>query len=126
MDSDPDETVLHLRKERFELLDDLHRINFRGVDEFARFLETTHDDEAHAQIPKLRRQKHRMQLLKKRLIERSTTSSFAQSPMGPWHGVICRMGRTSAFARKHTQFIASASTVLPSTGIGVHLLVDCT
>jgi hypothetical protein len=50
--------------------------------EFARFLETTRDDEAHAQIPILWRQKDCMQLLKTRLIEKSMTSSFAQSPIG--------------------------------------------
>jgi hypothetical protein len=41
MDSDPDEAVRYSRTERFELRDDLHKLNFRGVDEFARFLENT-------------------------------------------------------------------------------------
>ncbi len=82
MGSDPDETVRDLRTELFESLDDLHKKTFRGVDEFARFLETTRDDETHAQIPKLWRQRDSMQLLKTRLIDKLKTSSFAPSPMG--------------------------------------------
>jgi hypothetical protein len=46
MASDPDETVRDLRFELHELLDDLKELKLGGADELARFLETTHDDEA--------------------------------------------------------------------------------
>jgi hypothetical protein len=84
MDSDPDKTVRDLRTELYELLDDLKEIKYSGVDGFARFLETTRDDEALAQIQiqTLRRQKDRMSNLKTRLIEKSKTSSCAPSLMG--------------------------------------------
>jgi hypothetical protein len=41
MDSDPDETVLDLRTELYELLDDLKELKFSGVDDFARWMETS-------------------------------------------------------------------------------------
>jgi hypothetical protein len=82
MDSDPDAVVFGLRAELFELLDEMKELKYSCADDVARFLETTHDDEAHALIPKLRKKKVRMQLLKTRLIETSKNSSFAQSLMG--------------------------------------------
>ena len=77
MDSDQVCIVYKLRTEMFELVDDLMELKFGGVDEFTRFLEAARDDETHAQIPKLRKMKDRIQLLKTRLIEKSRTSSFA-------------------------------------------------
>jgi hypothetical protein len=77
MDSDPVDIVFDLRTELHELVDDLRELKFGGVDEFTRFLEAARDDEAQAQIPKLRKMKDRIQLLKTRLIEKSRTSSFA-------------------------------------------------
>ena len=67
MDSDPVDIVFDLRTELHELVDDLRELKFGGVDEFTRFLEAARDDEAHAQIPKLRKMKDRIQLLKTRL-----------------------------------------------------------
>jgi hypothetical protein len=54
------------------------------VDEFARWMETTCDYEAHAQIQikKLWRQKDSMSNLETRLIEKSKTSSCTPSLMG--------------------------------------------
>ncbi len=69
MDSDPEGTVRILRSELYELLDGLKVLKYSCVDEFSRFLETTHNDEAHAQIQKLQRQKDCMSNLKTRLIE---------------------------------------------------------
>jgi hypothetical protein len=40
MDSDPDETVLDLRTELYELLNDLKELKFSGVDDFARWMES--------------------------------------------------------------------------------------
>ena len=51
--SDPSETVFNLRAEMFELLHDLKDLKYSCVDDFARFLEITRDDEAHTLIPKL-------------------------------------------------------------------------
>ena len=83
MASDPDETVRDLRFELHELLLDLKELKFDGgADELARFLETTRDDEAHAQIQKLQRQKARVSDLKARLMARLNTSSFAPSLKG--------------------------------------------
>ncbi len=45
-DSDPDENC-------FELLDELKELKYSCVDDVAKFLETTRDDEAQALIPKL-------------------------------------------------------------------------
>jgi hypothetical protein len=53
MDSDPDGTEFDLIAELFELLDDLKELKYSCVDDFARFLETMCDDEAHTLIPKL-------------------------------------------------------------------------
>jgi hypothetical protein len=82
MDSDPDETVLDLRTELYELLDDLKELKFSGVDDFARWMETMRGAPAQSQIQKLRRQKDRMSNLKTRLIEYSKPSSCAPSLMG--------------------------------------------
>jgi hypothetical protein len=82
MASDPDETVRDLRFELHELLNDLKELKFGSADEIAGFLETTRDDEAHAQIQKLQRQKDRVSILKARLIEKSNTNSFAPSLKG--------------------------------------------
>jgi hypothetical protein len=70
MASDPDETVRDLRFELYGLLDDLKELQFSGVDEFASFMETTRDDEAHAQIQKLQRQKDRVINMKAHLMLR--------------------------------------------------------
>ncbi len=74
MDSDPDETVCYLRTELYELLDNMKELKYSSscVDEFAKWMETTCDNEAHAQIQiqKLLRQKDRMSNLKTRLIEK--------------------------------------------------------
>ena len=77
MDSDPDFIVFKLRSEMFELVGDLRKLEFEGVDEFTRFLERTRDAEAQTQIPKLQAMKDHMQLLKTRIIEKSRASSFA-------------------------------------------------
>jgi hypothetical protein len=73
MDWDPDETVCYLRTELHELLDDMKELKYSSVDEFARWMETTRDDEAYAQIQikKPQRQKDSMSNLKTRLIEKS-------------------------------------------------------
>jgi hypothetical protein len=63
MDSDPGETAFNLREELFELLHDLKDLKYSCVDDFARFLEITRDDEARALIPKLRKQEDHMQFL---------------------------------------------------------------
>ncbi len=77
---DPDETVRDLRFELHELLLDLKELKFDGgADERARFLEITRDDEAHAQIQNLHRQKDHLSGLKARLMARLNTSSFAPS-----------------------------------------------
>ena len=77
MDSDPDFIVFKLRSEMFELVGDLRKLEFEGVDEFTRFLERTRDAQAQTQIPKLQAMKDHMQLLKTRIIEKSRASSFA-------------------------------------------------
>ena len=82
MDSDPDETVLDLRTELYELLDDLKELKFSWVDDFARWMETMRGAPAQSQIQALRRQKDCMSNLKTRLIEKSKTSSCAPSLMG--------------------------------------------
>ena len=68
MDSDPDLIVFKLRSEMFELVGDLRKLEFEGVDKFTEFLERTRDAEAQTQIPKLQAMKDHMQLLKTRLI----------------------------------------------------------
>ena len=60
--TDPDEIMFDLRREMFELLDDLKELNYSGADDFARYLETTRDNEAPAQIPKLLKKKDQMHL----------------------------------------------------------------
>ena len=50
MDLDPDESVRDLRTELYELLDDLKELKFSGVDEFARWMETTRDDGSAYQL----------------------------------------------------------------------------
>ena len=77
MDSDPVDIVFDLRIELFELVGDLRKLEFEGVDEFTRFLERARDAEAQTQIPKLQAMKDHMQLLKTRIIEKSRASSFA-------------------------------------------------
>ncbi len=115
MASDPDETVHDLRIELHELLDDLKELKFGGADEPARFLETTRDYEAHAQIQKLQRQKDRVGNLKACLMAKLNTSSFAPSLKGsaPSPGDIPSHGSLPA--------TPSASTVGPSTVIGASL-----
>ncbi len=107
MDSDPDATVYDLRAGLFELLDELKEIKYSCVDDVARFLETTRDDEARALIPKLRKKKVWMQLLRIRLIKKVQDQLFCSVT----HGV-------SSFTRRH---IAGASTVGPSTVTWVSL-----
>jgi hypothetical protein len=114
MDSDPDETVRDLRTEVYELLDDLKELKYSGVDGFARFLETTRDDEATAQIQiqTLRRQKDRTSNPENRF---NTGRKVQDQLLRSVAHVV------SAFTRRHTQFIAGASTVGPSTGAEVSL-----
>ncbi len=62
----------------------MKELKYSCVDEFARWIETTHDDEASAQIQiqTLLRHKDHLSNLKTRLIEKSKTSSCAPSLMG--------------------------------------------